>query len=165
MTEGRSVSVRRVRDRVSGTRLARSFLRTVFPDHWSFLLGEIALYCFVILLVTGTLLAVWFQPSMTEVVYHGSYLPLRGVRMSQAYTSALKISFDVRGGLLLRQIHHWASDVFLAVVMAHMIRVFFRSPPSSPAWPRPRCPPAGPGPARTCRRAAPAAPLAKHGNG
>jgi ubiquinol-cytochrome c reductase cytochrome b subunit len=108
----------------SGAKMARSVLRAVFPDHWSFLLGEVALYCFVILLVTGTLLAVWFQPSMTQVAYHGSYLPLRGVRMSQAYASTLKISFDVRGGLLLRQIHHWASDVFLAAIMAHMIRVF-----------------------------------------
>jgi ubiquinol-cytochrome c reductase cytochrome b subunit len=116
---------RQGRDRIGGAALARSFLRAVFPDHWSFLLGEIALYCFVILGITGTILAVWFQPSMTEVVYHGSYLPLRGVRMSQAYASTLKISFDVRGGLLLRQIHHWASDVFLAAIMLHMIRVFF----------------------------------------
>jgi ubiquinol-cytochrome c reductase cytochrome b subunit len=116
---------RRGRDRISGAALARSFLRAVFPDHWSFLLGEIALYCFVILLVTGTALAVWFQPSMTEAVYHGSYLPLRGVQMSQAYASTLRISFDVRGGLLLRQIHHWASNVFLAAIMLHMIRVFF----------------------------------------
>jgi ubiquinol-cytochrome c reductase cytochrome b subunit len=108
----------------SGAKKARSVLRAVFPDHWSFLLGEIAVYSFVILLITGTLLAVWFQPSMTQVVYHGSYLPLRGVRMSQAYASTLKISFDVRGGLLLRQIHHWASDLFLAAIMAHMIRIF-----------------------------------------
>ena len=118
-------SPRQGRDRIGGATLARSVLRAVFPDHWSFLLGEIALWCFVILLVTGTVLAVWFQPSMTEVVYHGSYLPLRGVRMSQAYASALKISFDVRGGLLLRQIHHWASNVFLAAIMLHMLRVFF----------------------------------------
>src|SRR5215472_9041453 len=125
MAKRGSATGRRGHERISGAALARSFLRTVFPDHWSFLLGEIALYCFVILLVTGTVLAVWFQPSMTQVVYHGSYLPLRGVRMSQAYASTLKISFDVRGGLLLRQIHHWASDVFLAAVMLHMIRVFF----------------------------------------
>jgi ubiquinol-cytochrome c reductase cytochrome b subunit len=122
-----------MRERISGARLARSFLRTVFPDHWSFLLGEIAAYTFVILLVTGPLLMLWFQPSMTEVVYHGSYLPLRGVRMSQAYASTLHISFDVRGGLLIRQIHHWASDVFLAAIMAHMIRVFFHG-----AYRRPR---------------------------
>jgi ubiquinol-cytochrome c reductase cytochrome b subunit len=126
-------SPRQGRDRISVAALARTVGRTVFPDHWSFLLGEIALWCFVILLITGTLLAVWFQPSMTQVVYHGSYLPLRGVQMSQAYASTLKISFDVRGGLLLRQIHHWASDVFLAAIMAHLIRVFFHG-----AYRRPR---------------------------
>ena len=102
----------------------RSVRRAVFPDHWSFLLGEITLYLFVILLITGTLLMFWFQPSMTTVVYHGSYVPLRGVRMSEAYASTLNISFDVRGGLLLRQIHHWASDLFLAALMAHLIKVF-----------------------------------------
>jgi ubiquinol-cytochrome c reductase cytochrome b subunit len=109
---------------LGGPRGARRLARAVFPDHWSFLLGEIALYLFVILLITGTLLTLWFQPSMTTVVYHGSYLPLRGVRMSQAYASTLNISFDVRGGLLLRQIHHWASDLFLAAIMIHMIKVF-----------------------------------------
>src|SRR5579875_2876453 len=94
-------------------------LRKVFPDHWSFLLGEIALYCFVILLLTGTFLTLFFQPSMTQVIYHGSYTKLDGVRMSQAYESTLNISFDVRGGLLMRQIHHWAADVFLAAIICH----------------------------------------------
>jgi ubiquinol-cytochrome c reductase cytochrome b subunit len=108
-----------------GTRRAASALsRVIFPDHWSRVFGEIALYCLVILVITGVPLMFWFQPSMTEVVYHGSYVPLRGVRMSQAFASTLDISFDVRGGLLIRQIHHWASDLFLAAVMAHMIRVF-----------------------------------------
>jgi ubiquinol-cytochrome c reductase cytochrome b subunit len=103
----------------------RVLLRKVFPDHWSFLLGEIILYSFIILLLTGTFLTLWFQPSMTQVVYHGSYVPLRGVRMSEAYASTLRISFDVRGGLLMRQIHHWAADLFMAGIMAHMIRIFF----------------------------------------
>jgi len=98
----------------------------VFPDRWSRLFGEVALYCLVILVITGVPLMFWFQPSMTEVVYHGSYVPLRGVRMSQAFASTLDISFDVRGGLLIRQIHHWASDLFLAAVMAHLITVFVR---------------------------------------
>jgi ubiquinol-cytochrome c reductase cytochrome b subunit len=111
-------------DRFGGARGTRVLLRKVFPDHWSFLLGEIALYSFIILLLTGTLLALWFQPSMSEVVYHGSYTNLDGVRMSEAYASTLNISFDVRGGLLLRQIHHWAADLFLAAIMVHMIRHF-----------------------------------------
>jgi len=111
-------------DRFHGARGTRAFMRKVFPDHWSFLLGEIALYSFVILLLTGTFLALFFQPSMTEVVYHGSYTHLDGVRMSEAYASTLHISFDVRGGLLIRQIHHWAADLFLAAIMVHMIRHF-----------------------------------------
>ena len=112
-------------DRLHGARGVRVLLRKVFPDHWSFLLGEVILYSFIILLLTGTFLTLWFQPSMTDVVYHGSYVPLKGVRMSEAYASTLNISFDVRGGLLMRQIHHWAADLFMAGIFAHMLRVFF----------------------------------------
>ncbi|HEY2316016.1 MAG TPA: cytochrome bc complex cytochrome b subunit [Streptosporangiaceae bacterium] len=112
-------------DRLHGARSVRVLLRKVFPDHWSFLLGEVILYSFIILLLTGTFLTLWFQPSMTDLVYHGSYIPLRGVRMSEAYASTLHISFDVRGGLLIRQIHHWAADLFMAGIFAHMLRVFF----------------------------------------
>ena len=112
-------------DRLRAARPVRAFLRKVFPDHWSFLLGEIALYSFIILLLTGTFLTFFFQPSMTEVVYHGAYTPLRGVRMSEAYASTLNISFDVRGGLLMRQIHHWAALLFVAAIMVHMLRIFF----------------------------------------
>jgi ubiquinol-cytochrome c reductase cytochrome b subunit len=112
-------------DRFRGARGVRVLLRKVFPDHWTFLLGEIALYSFIILLLTGTFLTFFFQPSMTEVVYHGSYTQLDGVRMSEAYASTLNISFDVRGGLLMRQIHHWAADLFVAAILAHMMRIFF----------------------------------------
>jgi ubiquinol-cytochrome c reductase cytochrome b subunit len=112
-------------DRFHGAKGFRTFFRKIFPDHWTFLLGEIALYSFIILLLTGTFLTFWFQPSMTDVVYHGSYHNLDGVRMSQAYASTLNISFDVRGGLLMRQIHHWAADLFVAAILAHMLRIFF----------------------------------------
>ena len=112
-------------DRFHGARGVRTLFRKIFPDHWTFLLGEIALYSFIILLLTGTFLTFFFQPSMTEVVYHGSYTHLDGVRMSEAYASTLNISFDVRGGLLMRQIHHWAADLFVAAIMAHMLRIFF----------------------------------------
>ncbi|MCX6459609.1 MAG: ubiquinol-cytochrome c reductase cytochrome b subunit [Actinobacteria bacterium] len=100
-------------------------LNKVFPDHWSFMLGEIALYSFIILLLSGTYLTLWFKPSMTEIVYNGSYVPLDGVKMSEAYASTLNISFDVRGGLLMRQIHHWAALFFLVAMTVHMLRVFF----------------------------------------
>src|SRR5499427_2770344 len=112
-------------DRFHGAKGFRTFFRKIFPDHWTFLLGEIALYSFIILLLTGTFLTFWFQPSMTEVTYHGSYTGLHGVRMSEAYASTLNISFDVRGGLLMRQIHHWAADLFVAAIMVHWLRIFF----------------------------------------
>jgi ubiquinol-cytochrome c reductase cytochrome b subunit len=112
-------------ERFHGAKGLRTFFRKIFPDHWTFLLGEIALYTFVILLLTGTFLAFFFKPSMTEVVYHGVYTKLDGVKMSEAYASTLRISFDVRGGLLIRQIHHWAADLFVAAILAHMLRIFF----------------------------------------
>jgi ubiquinol-cytochrome c reductase cytochrome b subunit len=112
-------------DRFHGARAWRTALRKVFPDHWSFMLGEIALWSFVILLLTGTFLALFFVPSAQEVVYHGSYVKLNGITMSQAYQSTLNISFDVRGGLLIRQIHHWAADLFVVAIIAHMLRIFF----------------------------------------
>ncbi|MEU3957587.1 ubiquinol-cytochrome c reductase cytochrome b subunit, partial [Streptomyces achromogenes] len=105
--------------------VAKGTLRKAFPDHWSFLLGELALYSFVVLLLTGVWLTLFFEPGMTEVVYHGWYVPLRGVRMSEAFASTLHISFDVRGGLLVRQIHHWAALVMTASIGVHMLRVFF----------------------------------------
>ncbi len=104
---------------------AKELLRKAFPDHWSFLLGEIALYSFVVLLLTGTYLALFFDPGMTEGAYHGSYVPLQGLRMTSAYSSAIYLSFDVRGGLLIRQTHHWAALVFVAAIGVHMLRIFF----------------------------------------
>ena len=104
--------------------LARN-LGKVFPDHWSFMLGEIALYSFIVVLLTGVFLTLFFKPSMVEVVYDGSYVPLRGIKMSEAYASAMDISFDVRGGMLLRQMHHWAALIFVAAMAVHMFRVFF----------------------------------------
>jgi ubiquinol-cytochrome c reductase cytochrome b subunit len=112
-------------DRFHGAKGVRVLMKKVFPDHWSFMLGEIALWSFVILLLTGTYLALFFTPSAAPVVYHGSYVKLDGIRMSQAYASTLNISFDVRGGLLIRQIHHWAAIMFMVGLMAHMLRVFF----------------------------------------
>jgi ubiquinol-cytochrome c reductase cytochrome b subunit len=99
--------------------------RKVFPDHWSFLLGEIALYSFIILLLTGTFLSLFFKPSHLEVIYEGSYVPLQGIKMSEAYASTLEISFDIRGGLIMRQIHHWAALIFVSSMVVHLLRVFF----------------------------------------
>ncbi|MFC0861085.1 cytochrome bc complex cytochrome b subunit [Sphaerimonospora cavernae] len=112
-------------DRLGAGSFLKRNLRKIFPDHWSFLLGEIALYSFIILLLTGTFLTFWFKPSMGHTTYLGSYAPLYGVEMSEAYASSLHISFDVRGGLLIRQMHHWAALLFVAGMMVHMLRVFF----------------------------------------
>jgi ubiquinol-cytochrome c reductase cytochrome b subunit len=103
----------------------RRQLNKVFPTHWSFLLGEVALYSFIVLLLSGTYLALFFDPSMQEVEYQGSYVNLRGLGMSRAYESALNLSFDVRGGLFVRQVHHWAALLFMAAIVLHMFRVFF----------------------------------------
>ncbi|MFD5097291.1 cytochrome bc complex cytochrome b subunit [Amycolatopsis thailandensis] len=103
----------------------RHQINKVFPTHWSFLLGEIALYSFLILLLSGVYLTLFFDPSMEEVVYNGSYTGLQGVEMSRAFATTLDISFDVRGGLFVRQLHHWAALIFVASMMVHMFRIFF----------------------------------------
>ena len=103
----------------------RRQLNKVFPTHWSFLLGEIALYSFIVLLITGVYLTLFFDASMAEVTYNGVYQPLRGVQMSKAFASALDISFEVRGGLFVRQVHHWAALMFSAAIMVHLARIFF----------------------------------------
>lgn len=117
----------------------RRQLNKVFPPtHWSFLLGEIAMYSFIVLLLTGVYLTLFFDPSMAEVTYQGVYQPLRGVEMSKAFASTLDISFEVRGGLFVRQIHHWAALLFAAAIMVHLARIFFtgafRRPPREANW-------------------------------
>lgn len=112
-------------DRFHLAKTGEKNLRKVFPNHWSFMLGEIALYSFIILLLSGVFLTLWFKPSMLEVVYEGSYERMQGVPMSEAFASTLHIDFDVRGGFLMRQIHHWAALIFVASLVVHMLRVFF----------------------------------------
>mgnify|MGYP000609071963 FL=1 len=114
-----------VDDRTGAAKWMKKNLTKVFPDHWSFLLGEICLYSFIILLLSGTFLTFWFDPSMREVVYDGNYAPLKGLEMSAAYASTLDISFEVRGGLLMRQIHHWAALIFMVGIVVHLLRVYF----------------------------------------
>ena len=114
-----------VDDRTGAAKWMKKNLTKVFPDHWSFLLGEICLYSFIILLASGTFLTFWFDPSMKEVVYNGEYAPLKGLEMSAAYASTLDISFEVRGGLLMRQIHHWAALIFMVGIVVHLLRVYF----------------------------------------
>jgi ubiquinol-cytochrome c reductase cytochrome b subunit len=112
-------------ERLDATSFIKRNLRKVFPDHWSFMLGEVALYSFVLLVLTGIFLAMFFVASPQDVVYDGPYAPLQGVHMSAAYESVLRLSFEVRAGLVMRQTHHWAALVFMAAIVAHLLRVFF----------------------------------------
>ena len=114
-----------VDNRIRGGEYAEKGMKKVFPEHWSFLLGEIALYSFVILLITGIYLALFYKASYQEIVYHGAYAPLRGREVSVAYDSILKLIFEARAGLLIRQIHHWAAVVFVAAIVVHLLRIFF----------------------------------------
>lgn len=112
-------------ERTSVSVAVKEFGRKIFPDHWSFLLGEVALYSFVIILLSGSFLTFFFQASMAEVHYDGSFVPLKNIEMSVAMASTLDISFDIRGGLLMRQVHHWAALLFVASIGLHMLRIFF----------------------------------------
>ena len=112
-------------ERLHLSRFARQALDKVFPDHWSFMFGEIALYSFVVLVLTGVFLAFFFEPSSTPTTYEGPYEPLRGLEMSDAYASTLRLSFEVRAGLVMRQTHHWAALVFIGSIVVHLCRVFF----------------------------------------
>ncbi|GHD76823.1 menaquinol-cytochrome c reductase cytochrome b subunit precursor [Salinibacterium amurskyense] len=112
-------------ERTSISGLVKEVGRKIFPDHWSFMLGEVALYSFIVILLSGTFLTFFFEASMVEVHYEGSYAPLKGIEMSAAMASTLDISFDIRGGLLMRQVHHWAALLFVASIGLHMLRVYF----------------------------------------
>ncbi len=112
-------------ERTSISGITKELGRKIFPDHWSFMLGEVALYSFIAILLSGTFLTFFFEPTMTQVEYDGSYVPLQGIQMSAAYASTLDITFDIRGGLLMRQVHHWGALLFVAAIGLHMLRVFF----------------------------------------
>lgn len=112
-------------ERYTASGVIRPQINKVFPTHWSFMLGEIALYSFIILILSGVYLTLFFDPSMSKVIYDGAYAPLNGVEMSAAYHTALDITFEVRGGLFIRQVHHWAALLFYVSIMVHMMRIFF----------------------------------------
>jgi quinol---cytochrome-c reductase cytochrome b subunit len=118
-------ALRFIDDRVNAARPVRKALRYVFPDHWSFLLGEVALYSFVVLAATGVFLTLFFEPSSDTRIYDGSFAALQGHEVTAAYDSAMGLSFDVPAGLLMRQTHHWAADVFVVAIVLHLVRIFF----------------------------------------
>jgi ubiquinol-cytochrome c reductase cytochrome b subunit len=114
-----------VDDRFGSSKFLQSAMDKIFPDHWSFMVGEISMYCFIVLLITGVYLALFYTPSQADVIYHGSYIPLDGQHMSASFESVLNISFNVRAGLVMRQVHHWAAVVFMAAIAFHLCRIFF----------------------------------------
>ncbi|MGH2751677.1 MAG: cytochrome bc1 complex cytochrome b subunit [Actinomycetota bacterium] len=118
-------TARWIDDRLGSSAFVEESLNKVFPDHWTFMLGEISLYSFVILVITGVFLTFFFDASIAETIYEGSYEPLQGVEMTEAYRSTLDLSFDVRAGLVMRQIHHWAALIFVAAIVLHLCRIFF----------------------------------------
>src|SRR3982751_233445 len=118
-------TVRALDERSGAAPFLRKALRYVFPDHWSFLLGEVALYAFIVLVATGVYLTFFFEPSLARTTYHRAYEPLHGVPMSDAYRSVVNISSKYKPGLLIRQTHHWAADVFVAAIIVHLLRIFF----------------------------------------
>lgn len=120
-----SAAANYIDERTSISGITKELGRKIFPDHWSFMLGEVALYSFIAILLSGTFLTFFFEPSMVHVTYEGSYAGLNGIQMSAAYASTLDITFDIRGGLLMRQVHHWAALLFVASIGLHMLRVFF----------------------------------------
>ena len=117
--------VGRLDERTGAASIARTVLRKVFPDHWSFLLGEVALFCYVVLVATGVFLTFFFTADSRTVTYDGPYPALHGAQVSAAFDSVMRLSFEVRAGLLMRQIHHWAAVVFVASIVVHVCRVFF----------------------------------------
>ena len=118
-------------ERTSISGLVKELGRKVFPDHWSFMLGEVALYSFIVILLSGTFLTFFYQASQASVIYDGSWAPLKGIQMSAAMSSVLDLSFDIRGGLLMRQVHHWAALLFVASIGLHMLRIYFRCVPQA----------------------------------
>jgi quinol-cytochrome oxidoreductase complex cytochrome b subunit len=111
----------------AGTRrLVPGALRRDPEVRWAAAFGRIAGYSFAVAVVTGILLLPFFRPSMAPLTYRGSYRLLDGVPVSRAYQSVLAISFDVRGGLLVRQVHHWSADLFVAAICLRLLRAFFR---------------------------------------
>jgi ubiquinol-cytochrome c reductase cytochrome b subunit len=124
--------IRPLDERLGVASPGRQMLAKVFPDHWTFMFGEVALYSFLVLVGTGVYLALFFEPSSAMVVYHGHYRPMNGQEVSAAYASTVRLSWDVRGGLLLRQTHHWAAHIFIGSIVVHLCRIYltgaFRRP-------------------------------------
>jgi ubiquinol-cytochrome c reductase cytochrome b subunit len=119
-------------ERVGLAHPARKTLNKVFPSHWSFLLGELALISFAILVLTGIFLTAFYRPSVDTVVYAGASELYRGRELPGAFASILTLTHDVPGGQLVRRVHRATAQVFIGIAIIHMLRVVltgaFRKP-------------------------------------
>ena len=106
-------------------KISTELSRRRVPFHWSNAFGVVSLACVAVLFVSGLILMFFYTPSSELVTYRGSYAPLRGVEVSKAFESTMAISFDVRGGLLLRQLHHWAALLLPASIIIQLLVTFF----------------------------------------
>ncbi|MFB6139812.1 MAG: cytochrome bc complex cytochrome b subunit [Halosimplex sp.] len=115
----------------------RDLLGKAFPAEDSFLLGEVALFCFLVLVLTGVFLGFFFEPSTSDVTYQGSVARFQGQDVPEAFVSVLNITYDVPFGMLIRRMHHWAAHLFIASLALHMLRIFFTGAyrnPREPNW-------------------------------
>ncbi|WP_136602627.1 cytochrome b [Salinigranum halophilum] len=115
----------------------KSFLGKAFPAEDSFLLGEVALFCFLLLVLSGVFLGFFFEPSTSEVEYDGSVAEYQGEELPESFVSVLNITYDVPFGMLIRRMHHWAAHLMVASMALHMLRVFFTGAyrnPREPNW-------------------------------
>jgi ubiquinol-cytochrome c reductase cytochrome b subunit len=95
------------------------------PLRWSRMFGAATVACVLVLFATGIALMFFYVPSGDTTIYHGVYRPLRGTAMSEALESTIDLSFEVRGGLLLRQLHHWAALLLPASILIQLLVTFF----------------------------------------
>ena len=112
-------------------------LGKAFPAEDSFLLGEVALFCFLLLVLTGVFLGFFFEPSTSQVEYQGSVVAYQNEEVPESFASVLHITYDVPYGMFLRRMHHWAAHLFVASIALHMLRVFFTGAyrnPREPNW-------------------------------
>lgn len=109
--------VRWLDERLHVERLYQKYLRKAFPVHSTFFLGEIALFAFGVLVLTGIYLAFLYEPSIAEVEIEGNRLPA-------AYGSVVMLD-RIPAAHLIRQIHHWSAHVMIVALVLHLARIFF----------------------------------------
>jgi len=95
------------------------------PTHWTNLFGTVTLASLVVVTVTGLVLMFFYTPSSADTIYAGSYAPLHGATVSQAFASTMHVTFDVPGGVVLRQAHHWAALLLPAAITVQLATTFF----------------------------------------